>query len=64
MQKFTTLGTLLGMSVKLSNGIADETAIKHTHTQVIYFYPNWLFGCPAWGKEPNSAQQLRYVGIQ
>ena len=27
-------------------------------------YPNWLFGCSAWETEPNSAQQVWYVGIQ
>ena len=25
---------------------------------------NWLFGCSAWGTEPNSTQQVWYVGIQ
>ena len=29
-----------------------------------YGYPNWLFGCSARVTEPNSTQQVRYVGIQ
>ena len=33
------------------------------HTRVTYYYPSWLLGCSAWGTEPNSAQQLWYVGI-
>ena len=54
----------IGVPVKLSKGIADEKQQSNLHTQVISWYPNWLFGCPAWGTEPNSAQQLRYDGIQ
>ena len=50
MQKFTSLGSLLGMPVKLP--------------QMTSWYLNWLFGCPICGTEPNSTQQLRYVGIQ
>ena len=64
MQRFTSLGSLLGMPVKLSHGIADEKQHSNLHTQVTYWYPNWLYGCPAGGKEPNSTQQLRYVSIQ
>ena len=52
------------MPVKLSNGTADETQQSNLHTQGVSEYPNWLFGCPAQGTEPNSVQQLRYVGIQ
>ena len=52
------------MPVKLSNGITDEKQQSNLDTQEVSEYPNWLFGCPAWGTEPNSAQQLRYVGIQ
>ena len=29
-----------------------------------YGYPNWLFGCSAWGTEPNGTQLVGYVGIQ
>ena len=29
-----------------------------------YSYPNWLFGFSAWVTEPNSTQQVGYVGIQ
>ena len=42
----------------------NETTIKYTKTGSTYSYPNWLFGCSAWVTEPNSTQQLRYVGIQ
>ena len=40
----------------------DETTIKYTETGGTYSYPNWLFGCSACVTEPNSTQQLRYVG--
>ena len=50
--KVTSLSFLLCVPVKLSNGVADKS------------HPNWLFGCSAWGTEPNSTQQLRCVGIQ
>ena len=33
MQKFTSLGSWLGMPVKLSNGIADEEQQSNLHTQ-------------------------------
>ena len=57
----TSLGSLLGVPVKLLNGIADK---KIKLTQVTCWYPNWLFSYPAQGTEPNSIQQLRYVGTQ
>ena len=44
--------------------LLDETAIKYTETGGTYSYLNWLFGCSAWVTEPNSTQQVRYVGIQ
>ena len=43
--------------------LLDETTIKYTETGT-YGYPNWLFVCSAQVTEPNSTQQLRYVGIQ
>ena len=56
MEIFTSLGSLLGVPVKLSNVIAERKQQSDLHTQVTYWYPNRLFGCPAWGTEPNSAQ--------
>ena len=44
--------------------LLDETTIKYTETGGTYGYPNWLFGYSAQVTEPNSTQQLRYVGIQ
>ena len=44
--------------------LLDETTIKYTETGGTYGYPNWLFVCSARVTEPNSTQQLRYVGIQ
>ena len=44
--------------------LLDETTIKYTETGGTYSYPNWLFGCSARVTEPNSTQQVRYVGIQ
>ena len=44
--------------------LLDETTIKYKETGGTYGYPNWLFGCSAWVIEPNSTQQVRYVGIQ
>ena len=42
MQKFTSLGSLLGVPEKLSKGIADETIVKHPNTGD-YWYPSWLY---------------------
>ena len=44
--------------------LLDETTIKYTETGGTYGYQTWLFGCSAWVTEPNSTQQVRYVGIQ
>ena len=44
--------------------LLGETTIKYTETGGTYGFPNWLFGYSAWVTERNSAQQLRYVGIQ
>ena len=38
--KVTSLGFLLGMTAKLSNGIADKKQQSNLHTQVTYWYPN------------------------
>ena len=35
--KFTSLGSLLGMPVKLSNEIAEKIQQSNLHTQVIYW---------------------------
>ena len=64
MQKVTSLCSLLGMPVKLLNRIGEQNNNQTYIHRETYWYPNWLFGCPAWGTEPNSTQQLRYVGIQ
>ena len=37
---------------------------SNIHTHGTYGYPNWLFGCPACGTEPNTTKQLWCVGIQ
>ena len=37
---------------------------SNLYIQVTYLYPNWLFGCSAWGTEPNSTQLLWYVSLQ
>ena len=44
--------------------LLDERTIKHTQTWGTCRYPNWMFGRSVWVTEPNSTQQLRYVGIQ
>ena len=62
--KGTTGNTMMQKSEKLQNGIAERKQQSNLHTQVTYQYPKWLFGCPAWGTDTNSTQQLRYVGIQ
>ena len=36
MQKFTSLGSLLGVPVKLSKGIAGEKQQSNLQTQMIY----------------------------
>ena len=51
------------MPVKLPNRIAEQKQQSNLHTQGVSEYPHWLFRCPAWGTENNSAQQLSYVGI-
>ena len=64
--KIASLGSLLGLPVK-SNGMLFRQNTKqqsNLHTQMTYSYPNWLFGYPAQETEPNSSQQLWYVGIQ
>ena len=62
--KFTFLGSMLGMPMKLRNRIAaNKTNQTYIHRGT-YWYPNWLCVCPAWGTEPNSTQQLRHVGTQ
>ena len=38
--KFTSLGSLLGVPVKLSNGIADNKQQSNLHTQGVSGYPN------------------------
>ena len=62
----TLLSGLLVIFCQWSCGmeLLDETTIKCTETGGTYGYPNWLFGCSAWVTEPNSTQQVRYVGIQ
>ena len=37
---FTSLGSLLGVTVKLSNGIAGEKQQSNLHTQGVYGHPN------------------------
>ena len=56
--KETSLGSLLGVQVKLSNGIAEQNNNQTYIHRVTYWYPNWLFWCPAWGTEPNSTQKV------
>ena len=58
------LGSLLVLPVECGMELLDETTIKYTETGGTYGYPNSLFWCSAWVTEPNSTQQVRYVGIQ
>ena len=50
---FISLGSLLGLPVKLSNGIAEQNNNQTYICRGTYWYPM-----------PNSAQQVWYVGIQ
>ena len=58
--EFTSLGSLLGLRVELSNGIAVQ--IKHRNNNQTYIHRGlWgiqtcCLGGPAWGTEPNSSQ--------
>ena len=58
------LGSLLVCQWSCGMELLDETTIKYTETGGTYGYPNWLFGCSPQVTEPNSTQQVRYVGIQ
>ena len=49
--------------MKLPNGIAEQKQQSNLHRGT-YWYPTGWFGCPGWGTEPNSTQQVWYVGIQ
>ena len=44
--------------------LLDETTIKYTEAGGTYHYPIWLFEFSAQVTEPNSTQQVGYVGIQ
>ena len=58
--KVTSLGSLLGLPVELSNGIAFQT--KHKTNNQTYIHKGlWgiqtgCLGGPAWGTEPNRDQ--------
>ena len=43
-EKVTSLGSLLGMQVKLSNGIVDKKQPSNLHRQVVSGHPNWMLG--------------------
>ena len=61
--KDSLLGSLLVLPVELWKGIAGWSNNPIGIYRGTYSYPNWLFGCSAWGTEPNSTQQVWYVGI-
>ena len=52
------------MPVKLPNGIAEQKQQSNLHTQGVSEYPNCLFGCPAQGTEPNSAQHYYMKNVK
>ena len=62
--KVTSLGSLLCVPVRLSKGIDEQNNNQTYIHRGTYWYPNWLFECPAWGTEPYRAEQMWYVGIQ
>ena len=56
---------MLGVPVKFCRmELLNKKQQSNLHTQGETEYQNWLFGCPAWGTEPNSTQQVWYAGIQ
>ena len=52
MGKDSILGSLLVLSVELWKGIAGRNNNQKNIYRGTYSYPNWLFGCSAWGTEP------------
>ena len=64
MEKDSFLGSLLVLPVELCKGIAGSNNNQIDIYRGTYSFANWLFGCSAWGTEPNNAQQVWYVGIQ
>ena len=57
-----------GLLVSFASGVVEMNCWmkqqSNIHIQGIYGFPNWLFGCAAWGTEPTSTQQVGYAGIQ
>ena len=62
--KVTSLGSLLGVPVKLPNGITEQNNNQMYIHRRDLLVSKLAFWVPAWGTEPNSAQQVWYVGIQ
>ena len=64
-RKVTSLGSLLDMPVKLSNGIADKkTTIKLTYTRSLWALKLAAREVLHGEQNINSSQQVWYVGIQ
>ena len=57
-----------GFLVSFASGVVERNCWmkqqSNRHMQGHYGVPSWLFGCSAQGTEPNSTQQVRYLGIQ
>ena len=66
--EITSLGSLLGLRVELSNGIVVQT--KHKNNNQTYIHKGFkgietgCFGGPPWEQNLNSSQQEWCVGIQ
>ena len=65
------VGTRLfsGFLVSFTSGVVENNCWmkQQSNTQkqgALMAIQNWLFGCSAWVTEPNSTQQVGYVGIQ
>ena len=64
-QDVTMMGKGLnsGFLASFASGVVERNC-KQQSNRHIQGHLNWLFGCSGWGTEPNSAQQVWYVGIQ
>ena len=59
------IGLNSGLLVSFASGVVERYCwMKQQSNRHIQGLSKLLFGCSAWGTDPNSAQQVWYVGIQ
>ena len=57
MQEFTSLGSLLALPVKLSNGIADRKQQSNLHTQRGFWASKWAAREVLYGEQNLNSSQ-------